>query len=153
LDLPEYNDFIDPGGLMKKLFATALVLCSLSSFAQEQEAPLSTVLKVASCEIKITNSPIIFGKEQAHGRSHKMIFLAHESSSQLRRMSAGRRLKITGISSKTILLDDLSLSSICILNQKNKCSRGLKEITATDIERSSGGNVKVLCKKDPIKDI
>lgn len=138
---------------MKFLFTIAALLCSLSSFAQEQEASLSTVLKVASCEIQITKSPIIFGKEQAHGRSQQMIFLAHESSSQLRRMSAGRKLKISGISSKTILLDDPSLSSICILNQKNKCSRGLKQITASQIERSSGGNVKVLCKKDPIKDI
>lgn len=138
---------------MKFLFTIAVLLCSLSGFAQEKEASLATVLKVASCEMKIVKSPIIFGKEQAHGRSHRMIFLAHESSSQLRRMSAGRRLKISGISSRTILLDDLSLSSICILNQKNKCSRGLKAISATDIERASGGNVKVICKKDPIKDI
>lgn len=138
---------------MKNLLALTALLCSLSSFAQEQEAPLATVLKVASCEMKIVKSPIIFGKEQAHGRSHRMIFLAHESSSQLRRMSVGRRLKISGIGPKTILLDDQSLSSICVLNQKGKCSRGLKKITASDIEKASGGNVRVLCKKDPIKDI
>lgn len=138
---------------MKFLISLAVLLCSLSSFAQEKEAPLSTVLKVASCEIKLVKSAVIFGKEQSHGRSHRMIFLAHESSSQLRRMSAGRKLRISGISAKTILLDDPSLSSICILNQKNKCTRGLKAITASDIERASDGNIKVICKKDPIKDI
>lgn len=140
---------------MKTLVVTLLALATISAHAQDfSQKNLRSALKVATCEMKIVNLPVVFGKDQAHARSQKMIFKAHESSSDLRRLKKNRILKIHSITHKDILLDDQALNSVCVLDgEKSRCTKDINKLTISQIEELSGGNVKINCLLDPVKDI
>lgn len=137
---------------MKRLALFSLILLSFSALAQEREPTLKSVLGVSTCRIKITQKPVIFGKDQAHGRSQRLVFFSHEISSHLRRLSPGRSVKISGVTKSAIQLDDISLNSLCVLDGK-KCGKGIDRLTISQLEKLSGNNVKFLCERDKIKDI
>lgn len=137
-------------------FALVLML-SLTSLAHAQnfsQQTLKKALKVASCEMKIKQNAIVFGKDHSTALSQKMVFSAHDSSSELRRLKKNRILKIHSVTHKNILLDDPAVNSICVLEaEKSRCSRELHKLTISEIEQKAGGNVSINCQLDPVRDI
>ena len=135
-------------------FAVILVaLISFSSFAQS-ERPLRKILMTHSCEMKIMQNPVIFAKEKFRTLSKGLIFTAAEWSPSLRRLKVKRVLKIHAITPKHILMDDASIASVCVLNEKTrKCDTKMESLTISQIEEKSGKNVKISCHKDSVTDI
>lgn len=138
-----------------KAFVLALALVAVSAHARDiSQKSLKNVLKIATCEMKIMQKPVVFGKDRAHAVSNRMVFTAHETSSDLRRLKKNRILKINSSGNKQILVDDASVLSVCILDtERNRCSNNLRQLTISEIEEKSGGNIKISCKMDPIRDI
>jgi hypothetical protein len=138
-----------------KVLVAFLALLTVSAHAQDfSQKRLKNVLKIATCELKIVQKPVVFGKDRAHALSHHLVFTAHETSSDLRRLKRNRILKINSVGNKQILVDDASVLSLCVLdNEKNRCSGNLRQLTVSEIEEQSGGNIKISCKIDPIRDI
>lgn len=136
-----------------KFLAILVAVVSLSSFAQS-ERPLRKILTTHSCEMKIVHTPVIFAKEKTRTLSKSLIFSATEWSPMLRRLKVKRVLKIHAITHKHILMDDASIASVCVLNEKTrKCSTNMESLTISQIEEKSGKNVKISCHKDTVTDI
>lgn len=136
-----------------KFLAIALAALSLSSFA-DTELPLKKILATHSCEMKISQEPVIFAKEKTRTLSKGLIFVAAEWSPTLRRLKVNRTLKIHAISPKYIMMDDLSIASVCALDEATKkCAVDMESLTISQIEEKSGKNVKISCQKDAVTDI
>lgn len=136
-----------------KLALALAALLSLSAFAQE-ERPLKRILATHSCELKVVSKPVIFAKEKSRTLSGRLIFTALEWSPNLRRLKAGRTMKIHAITKKQILMDDQSIASVCVLNPAiRKCSSDMETLTISQIEEMSGKNVNISCSRDAVTDI
>lgn len=141
---------------MKFLAALLLSLTSLSVFSAEDfsQYSLKKVLKVASCQVQIKERAVVFSKDQGHALSNKLVFTSHEVTHYLRRLKKGRTLTISGMTKKEILVEDASLSSLCVLDLKGKkCDRNIDKLSIAQIQEKSGHNVKIICKRDPVQDI
>lgn len=137
---------------MKLAFALVALL-TLSAHAQSNR-PLKRILATNSCEMKIVKTPVIFAKEKIRTLSGGLVFAATEWSPNLRRLKVNRTLKIHAMSEKHILLDDSSISSVCVFNPATrKCVRNIESLTISQIEEKSGKNVKIICKRDEVQDI
>jgi len=136
-----------------KFLALLVAVISFSSFAQG-ERPLRKILMTHTCEMKIVHTPVIFAKEKTRTLSKGLIFTASEWSPTLRRLKVNRTLKIHALGHKHILMDDASIASVCVLNEKTrKCDPNMESLTISQIEEKSGKNVKISCFKDSITDI
>lgn len=141
---------------MKFLAALLLSIASLSAFSAEDfsQHALKKVLKVASCHLEIKERPIVFSKEQGHALSHHLVFTSHEITHHMRRLKKGRTMSIQAVSKKEILLEDVSLNSLCILDKSAKrCDRNIEKLTIAQIQEKSGQNIKISCRRDPVQDI
>jgi hypothetical protein len=136
-----------------KLVLVIVALFSFSAFAQSQR-PLKRILATHSCEMKIMQTPVIFAKEKIRTLSGQLVFSASEWSASLRRLKVNRSIKIHAMSEKHILMDDSSISSVCVFNPSTrKCARNIESLTISQIEEKSGKNVKITCRKDEVQDI
>lgn len=136
-----------------KFAVTLIALISFSAFA-EAELPLKKILATHSCELKIQKNPVIFAKEKSRTLSGELIFTSLEWSASLRRLKEGRAMKIHAITKKQILMDDLSIASVCVLDRAiKKCGDKMEGLTIAEIEEKSGNNVKITCLKDAVTDI
>ncbi len=136
-----------------KFLAILVAVVSFSSFAQNERS-LRRILTTHSCEMKIVHTPVIFAKEKTRTLSKGLIFSAAEWSASLRRLKVNRKLKIHAVTHKHILMDDPSIASVCVLNEKTrKCDTKMESLTISQIEEKSGKNVKISCHKDSITDI
>lgn len=136
-----------------KFFAFLIAVVSFSSFAQS-ERPLRKILTTHSCEMRILHTPVIFAKEKNRTLSKGLVFSASEWSPSLRRLKVNRTLKIHAVSQKHILMDDASIASVCVLNEKTRrCDTQMESLTISQIEEKSGKNVKISCHKDAVTDI
>jgi predicted house-cleaning NTP pyrophosphatase (Maf/HAM1 superfamily) len=140
---------------MKIAIVTLFMLAALSAQAEDfSHKNLKAVLQIATCELKIVNTPVIFGKDRALALSNKIIFKAHEKTTERRRLKKDRSMKISAVTSKHVIPDDQSVSSICQLDsQKIACAKGMDKLTISQIEDLSGKNVKINCILDPVKDM
>lgn len=136
-----------------KFVALLIAVVSFSSFAQS-ERPLRRILTTHSCEMRILHTPVIFAKEKTRTLSKGLVFSASEWSPSLRRLKVNRTLKIHAVSQKHILMDDASIASVCVLNEKTRrCDTQMESLTISQIEEKSGKNVKISCHKDSVTDI
>lgn len=135
-----------------KFLVVMLAFAALSVHAQSAR-PLKKILATSSCEMKIVKQPVIFAKEKNRTLSGNLIFAALEWSSSLRRLKVNRTISIHAVTAKHILMDDQSIASVCVLNQATrKCDNNMENLTISEIERESGKNVRITCRKDSITD-
>lgn len=136
-----------------KFLVLMLALVTLSAHAQP-ERTLKKTLMTHSCVMKIVNQPVIFAKEKNRTLSGNLIFAALEWSSSLRRLKVNRTIDIHAVTAKHILMDDQSIASVCVLNRATrKCDTNMENLTISEIERESGKNIRITCRKDSITDI